>query len=57
MFQKVWKSFFQCFQVFIIKVCFCYTAIIFQSTYSSYDKMCIRDRSCMIGINDAGFGP
>ena len=51
MFQKVWKSFFQCFQVFIIKVCFCYTAIIFQSTYSSYDNNCAWVQTCHTALD------
>ncbi len=41
MFQKVWETFLKCFQVFIVKVSFCNTAVVFQGTYSSYDNNCL----------------
>ena len=46
MFQKVRKSFFKCFQIFIVQVCLRNTTVVFQGTYSCYDNYCARMQSC-----------
>ena len=42
MFQQVWHTFFQSFQIFVVQVCFCNAAVVFQGTNSCYDYNCIR---------------
>ena len=46
MLQQVRKPFFQRLQIFVIEICFCYTAVVFQSTNSCYNDNCIWLDSC-----------
>ena len=51
MFQQVWKSFFQCFQVLIVQVSLWNAAVVFQSTDSCYDNYSVWCQACHTALD------